>query len=320
MPYNPYLSKRYKAHINVEVCGSVKAIKYIHKYIYKGADRATIRVEDRMDEITMTLNGRVISPSMALWNLYSYKRHEEKPAVKSLSFHLEGYHRVHFDTSMTAEQLQMAAEQQRSEFTAWMDYNRTHDDGNLRLLYQDFPGSYVFNVKTRKWTKRKKGKAIGRLYGANPNQGEYFELWRLLQRRPGAKSYTDLYTVDGVTYSKPSEACNALGLNFGDAEWREFFAEAHHASTGHNMRTLFITACTFGGIHDCRALYDGFKGYFSDDLPRRVQQRHLTIPADLEEPYHDYALFILRQMFCEVGHTLAEYNLPEQFMIGSRQI
>jgi hypothetical protein len=135
VPYNPYLTKRYKAHINVEVCGSVKAIKYIHKYIYKGADRATIRVEDRMDEITMTLNGRVISPSMALWNLYSYKRHEEKPAVKSLSFHLEGYHRVHFDTSMTAEQLQMAAEQQRSEFTAWMDYNRIYNDGNLRLLY-----------------------------------------------------------------------------------------------------------------------------------------------------------------------------------------
>ena len=30
VPYSPYLSLRYKAHINVEICGSVKAVKYIH--------------------------------------------------------------------------------------------------------------------------------------------------------------------------------------------------------------------------------------------------------------------------------------------------
>ena len=31
VPYSSYFSLRYKAHINVEVCGSVKAAKYIHK-------------------------------------------------------------------------------------------------------------------------------------------------------------------------------------------------------------------------------------------------------------------------------------------------
>jgi hypothetical protein len=35
VPYNPFLSTRCDCHINVEVCASVKAIKYIHKYIYK---------------------------------------------------------------------------------------------------------------------------------------------------------------------------------------------------------------------------------------------------------------------------------------------
>jgi len=38
VPYSPYLSLRYEAHINVEVCRSVKAVKYVHKYIYKGGD------------------------------------------------------------------------------------------------------------------------------------------------------------------------------------------------------------------------------------------------------------------------------------------
>ncbi len=50
VPYNPYLSAKYNCHINVEVCVSVKAIKYIHKYIYKGHDRTTLEVQDH-DEI-----------------------------------------------------------------------------------------------------------------------------------------------------------------------------------------------------------------------------------------------------------------------------
>jgi hypothetical protein len=36
VPYNPYLTRRYKCHINVEVCSSIKVIKYLYKYIYKG--------------------------------------------------------------------------------------------------------------------------------------------------------------------------------------------------------------------------------------------------------------------------------------------
>lgn len=36
VPYSPILSKTFKAHINVEYCNSVKSIKYICKYVYKG--------------------------------------------------------------------------------------------------------------------------------------------------------------------------------------------------------------------------------------------------------------------------------------------
>jgi hypothetical protein len=42
VPYSPYLCARYNCHINLEVCTSIKAIKYIHKYIYKGHDMAVM--------------------------------------------------------------------------------------------------------------------------------------------------------------------------------------------------------------------------------------------------------------------------------------
>jgi hypothetical protein len=45
IPYNPYLSTKYDCHINVEICSSVMVVKYIHKYIYKGPDQATLQVD-----------------------------------------------------------------------------------------------------------------------------------------------------------------------------------------------------------------------------------------------------------------------------------
>src|SRR6218665_3077107 len=36
VPYNPYLTVKYNAHVNVEVVTSTRAINYIYKYFFKG--------------------------------------------------------------------------------------------------------------------------------------------------------------------------------------------------------------------------------------------------------------------------------------------
>ncbi|KAK4404310.1 hypothetical protein Sango_0799600 [Sesamum angolense] len=38
VPYNPWLLLKYDCHINVEVCSSIKSVKYLYKYVYKGPD------------------------------------------------------------------------------------------------------------------------------------------------------------------------------------------------------------------------------------------------------------------------------------------
>ena len=35
VPYNPWLSKKYQLHINVEACTTIKLVKYLYKYITK---------------------------------------------------------------------------------------------------------------------------------------------------------------------------------------------------------------------------------------------------------------------------------------------
>jgi hypothetical protein len=49
VPYNLHLATKYHAHINVEICLSISAVKYLYKYVYKGLDRAIAVVERRVD-------------------------------------------------------------------------------------------------------------------------------------------------------------------------------------------------------------------------------------------------------------------------------
>jgi hypothetical protein len=44
VPHNIYLSIKYDAHINVEVCNNIREVKYLFKYVYKGHDRATVKI------------------------------------------------------------------------------------------------------------------------------------------------------------------------------------------------------------------------------------------------------------------------------------
>ena len=139
---------RYQAHINVEVCTSVKAIKYIHNYIYKGSDRTTLQLQavEGGDEIKKFLQGRYIGPCEAVWRLLEFRMHEEFPAVYQLPIHLPGEQPVYFSETATAIELQAHLDIAKSKLMAWFAYNAMYSDGH-HLLYQQFPEKYVFIEK-----------------------------------------------------------------------------------------------------------------------------------------------------------------------------
>ncbi|XP_074314952.1 uncharacterized protein LOC141651129 [Silene latifolia] len=62
IPYNPYLLALFDCHLNVEVCSTMHAVKYLYKYIYKGHDRVSFSVAEGeepkpVDEITQFQTG-----------------------------------------------------------------------------------------------------------------------------------------------------------------------------------------------------------------------------------------------------------------------
>jgi hypothetical protein len=50
--HNVYLSTKYNAHINVEVCNNIRAVKYLFKYVYKRHDRVTVKISRQSDNAT----------------------------------------------------------------------------------------------------------------------------------------------------------------------------------------------------------------------------------------------------------------------------
>ena len=65
VPYNPFLIRLLKIYINVEVCTTVKAVKYIHKYIYKEHDKATMQIY-KINKFIQYVTYRYISFTQAI--------------------------------------------------------------------------------------------------------------------------------------------------------------------------------------------------------------------------------------------------------------
>ena len=93
--YNPYLLQMF----NVEVCSSIKAVKYLHKYIYKGHDQASFNIDQpdtdgNIDEIKRYTDVRWVTPPKAMWGIFGFNLCENSPSVLQLPLHLPNMHRV----------------------------------------------------------------------------------------------------------------------------------------------------------------------------------------------------------------------------------
>ena len=84
VPYNPYLLTRYNCHINVKVCSSIKAVKYLYKHIYKGNDRIAVYIVNNsnhilVDEIQQFQDARWILAQEAIWRIFEFELNEIYP-------------------------------------------------------------------------------------------------------------------------------------------------------------------------------------------------------------------------------------------------
>ena len=94
---------KYRCHLNVEVCNSITAVKYLYQYVYKGPDKVMygVKSQDNLDlpenptqgpekdEIKEFVEARYCSTSEACWRTLEFSMGTLYPRVERLNVHLK---------------------------------------------------------------------------------------------------------------------------------------------------------------------------------------------------------------------------------------
>lgn len=307
VPYSPFLAKRFDAHINVEVVSSIRLVKYMYKYVYKGHDRANIEVSGPRDEIREHIDARYVGPCEAAWRLLQFPVNGSSHSTERLAVHLPHQHIVTFHHGAEAA---AAADprRQRTTLTAWFDLNSTlvaagSDPHGIRTtLYHDIPLVCCWDRNTRAWRPRKQHRVtvLGRLTNVGPTEGERYYLFLLLLARPGACSYEDLRTVEGRLYDTFQAAAIACNLCESDEHYHDALREVLAVRAAKPARKFLATVLTCCGVADPLALWTAFSFELSEDF-----RTYSPEPVAL-----GLALHHLNECLQRNGRTNADFGLP----------
>ncbi|GJV52660.1 uncharacterized protein Tco_1448401 [Tanacetum coccineum] len=242
VPYNPKLLMMFNCHINVEVCSSIKSVKYVFKYVYKGHEKQVVNVdkdgEQVVNEIKRFQDARYVSPPEAMWRIYGFHLSNIYPAII------------------------------------------THRRGSICI--KTLPKFYTWNKSTRKWNRRKQGKMRGRMVSNNPAEGERFYLRVLLQHVKGPTGFDYLYTINDVLYTTFRRAALERGLIKSDDYIHASLRDSSTHELPGPLRRLFATLLIFCDVEDVRKLCDDHYESLSADYSlncasaERVQNMVLT--------------------------------------------
>jgi hypothetical protein len=318
VPYNAFLTEKFDCHINVEFIGSFLTIKYVYKYVHKGADVSTVafgKDEDR-DEITQFINARTIDPYEAHWRIQGYKVQERDPAVMKLAIHTEEQQNICFREGQAEQALENAKP------TTLMAYFQLNiDDIDARnIKYQDIPEYYTWDTSKHKWSKRKAQpkdhdppRTIGRIANVLPIQGEKFYLRILLNHKTGATSFSNLKILNGKGYETYKEVCLEMGLLQDDGEWITSMEEVSKYGSTRQIRSTFAVILQYCQPTKPRLLFDMFLTSLSDDYTSNIIKEKKKATLD-EHDVYEVTNCVLRDIDAELrqmGASLSDFpDLP----------
>ena len=332
--YNPWLLRQLHCHVNIEMCTSVKAIKYVLKYVTKGCDQAVISLQQTThapicNEIDNFQHGRYVGSSEAAWRILDNAMHAHHPPVVQLAVHLENGQRVYF-TEVTA----MDKATDPAPRTTLTDLFRLcrEDEFACTQLYADLPAFYTWDKAKKVWKRRKTGKpvpphnvfempAIGRVYTVSPRQGECYFLRLLLHVVRGPCSFDDLKNGDGRMCETYREACLQRGLLEDDHHHDDALREAAAEQSTPALRSLFAVIITMCEPSNPIQLWADHQESLCEDFLHRHRQALRDDTAQMND-------LILNQCLCDIeakvlmmgGKSLSHYGLPNPERVAANHL
>ncbi|KAB2619505.1 hypothetical protein D8674_015374 [Pyrus ussuriensis x Pyrus communis] len=289
IPYNPWLLLRYDCHINVEICASIKSVKYLYKYVYKGPDRFQ--------------DARWVCAPEALWKIFKFIINRIYPSVERMQIHLPNMHQVQFRADESITNILHDESTRKTMLTEFFTLN--HVDAEARhYLYMEIPSHYRWIQAQRKWSKRKnRNKVIGRIYAVSPAEGEKFYLRILLNHVRGPTSFTNLRTVNGVLHPTFKQAAEQRGLLERDDSIRQCLLEASTIQMPSALRRLFVTILVYCAPIGVRGLWDEFCPFMMEDY---VSMTNITPTLAT-----NILLRELNILLVQFNKSINEFDLPQ---------
>ena len=260
----------------MEIVSTVKAVKYLYKYVYKGGDRIVADLKfdvgpDNQEQITRDeidnhINAQYVSASEAYWRIFGFPMHSEFPPVLGLAIHEDQQQPIYTRPDISAEEaLAVANTQTRTTLTEFMKLNIV-DDFAKTLLYQELPRRYTWGAD-KVWRRRKtRAFAIGRMFFVSPRQRERYYLRMLLLNRQGYTSFEELRTVDGSVCVTFQDACLQLNLISNNEEYDIDMDEAAaHIVSVHVLIDFFALLLIHCEIPDCLLFFERHKHHMINE-------------------------------------------------------
>jgi hypothetical protein len=305
---------RYNCHINVEVCSSIKSVKYLYKHIYKGHDRTSFSVDAKgneprvINEIKQYRDARMITAIEGVYRLYGFKLFYMWPPILQMQVHLPGMHMIAYNAKDHLQDVVAWKKSQKSLLTKYFKVNAQSAKAR-QFLYKEFPEHYTWNKSTKVWKPRvaKNSLQIGRLVYVSPSEGDRFYLRVCLNHTRGAKSFEDLRTWRGVTYVDFQAAAQAMGFVATDKSLDDCLIDCVMLRFSCSHRRLFATIMVFCECADIRQLWDKDYESMVEDF-----QRHNGSKSNIEQ-------LVLRDIthhLMSMGKNIKKYGLPDLIVTG----
>ncbi|KAF8092050.1 hypothetical protein N665_0426s0008 [Sinapis alba] len=316
IPYNKELSLRYRAHINVEWCNQAGSIKYLFKYINKGQDRVTVAVEPPDHVVTNQLgsvDGSVEKKRNEFKDFFdcrtfSFSIHYRSTAVEKLSFHLPGKQHVIFRGKDKMEVVVNRKLIENTMFLAWFELCKV-DSLAKTITYVQIPNFFTFDKSKKKFNRRKRGFAIGRINYAPRKQEDAYYLRVLLNYVCGPTSYEDIKTFEGVLHKSYKKTCSARGLLDDDHEYIDDLLRRSYDSSASDLRKVYAMMLNNDSLESPENVWEHTWECLSDDIEynrRRVLNRPGLVLSD--EDKKKYALQEIEKLLRRNGDSLERFT------------
>ncbi|KAL3072091.1 hypothetical protein niasHT_036318 [Heterodera trifolii] len=263
VPFNAFLSAKYKSHINTEFVAGEGCTKYLCKYVMKGADMAFIEVKggpDKQqkvdyDEFHQIRLARYITSMEAFLSLNGTKLVRRSHEVDELDVHGPSGHRIAVEFGLKDEEEDLNAvceaaqaeedrrargEERVTQLTAYFAFNR--DNAPLGLTYAKCNKKLWYDIAKKQWKPyvRRVVQKFCRLKTVSPNNRELLAIRLLLLVVCDPAGWEALRTHDGIVHGSFIEAAKARGLLSDNDLWMNTIMEAFQTKKSIRQRIRWL--------------------------------------------------------------------------------